>query len=542
MWVEGLLWDRVDVSDIRRLVIRAAAADGDEADRLAAFGELVGRFQDMAYGYAYSVLSDFHSAEDATQDAFVTAFERLDTLRDPAAFAGWLRRIVRTACSRLVRRKDFHFLPLAATASAPIASHDPARAAEKSELRDAVMKAIQDLAEPQREVTTLFYINGYSHKDIADFLEVPVGTVKTRLHASRKRLRKRMLVMVEDTLKSNRPGPQERQAVIDELMSRKAEFDAGPWHTSQKWADRWNRGRIQDVRANAAQYGIDPDESLPRMLPEYQLSETFRDDFKDIPQRWGIPEGTRLVLMRELCRDVGATPAALLRWAADGLPVLRYRPWTAYDWDRAKEWITGHGIRPGEKMNPSEAREPLLLTLRFLAEGKVTVDEAAAVLSGMMASTVMAAKSLRDAERPDADVPDPLWSPQWCSQQAEDRRQNARQYGLAEPTGNWFGIPAEVHESRVFEIRDLCRRLGLSPFDIVRWTGRGMPCLKRSPWVRWDLQRVVEWIAQAACMPSQKHSPRELDDLPAFILPAVAAGNQPPEDAREIFTGWLGLM
>ena len=527
------------MNDIRRLVIRAAAADGDQADRLAAIGELVERFQDMAYGYAYAVLGDFHLAEDATQDAFVTAFERLDALRDPAAFAGWLRRIVRTACSRLVRRKDYYFLPLAAT---DIDSHDPARAAEKSELRDAVMKAIRDLAEPQREVTTLFYINGYSHKDIADFLEVPVGTVKTRLHTSRKRLKKRMLVMVEDTLKSNRPSPQERQAVIDELLSRRAEFDAGPWHTSQKWADQWHVLRMQDVRSNAAQYGIEPDESLPRMLPEYQLSETFRDDFKDIPRRWGIPDGTPLVLLRELCRDVGATPVALLRWAADGLPVLRYHPWTAYDRGRAKEWITRRGIGPDEKMSPSEARQPLLLTLRGLAAGKVTVDEAAAVLSGMMASTVMAAKRPRGAERFDVGKLDPLWSPQWCSQQEEDRRQNARQYGLTEPTGNWFGIPADVHQSRVFEIRDLCRRLELSPFDIVRWTRQGMPCLKCSPWVRWDLERVAEWIAQAGCMPAEKHLPKELDDLPAFILPAVAGGNELPEDAREIFTGWLALM
>ena len=61
------------MEEIVALVIRAAAKDGIRDDRLKAFGELVQRFQDMAFGYAYSVLGDFHLAEDAAQEAFVTA-------------------------------------------------------------------------------------------------------------------------------------------------------------------------------------------------------------------------------------------------------------------------------------------------------------------------------------------------------------------------------------------------------------------------------------------------------------------------------------
>jgi phenylalanyl-tRNA synthetase alpha subunit len=96
----------------------------------------------------------------------------------------------------------------------------PAEAAERQEMRDEVLKAIAELPEPQREATALFYINGYSQKDIADFLEVPVGTVKNRLSASRSRLKERMLNMVQDTLHKNAPDERFDRKVIDELLSR----------------------------------------------------------------------------------------------------------------------------------------------------------------------------------------------------------------------------------------------------------------------------------------------------------------------------------
>ncbi len=210
------------------LVVRAAGAIERE-ERIAAFGQLVESFRDMACGYAYALLGDFHLAEDAAQEAFVTAYRSLGQLRDPAAFPGWFRRIVWSACGRIRpdERATVASLDavgagvLAAADSLPTAAGDePAQAAEANELRDAVLHAVAQLPPPQREVTTLFYINGYSQKDIAQFLEVPVGTVKNRLHASRGRLKERMLHMVKDTLHQNAPGERFDRRVIDELLSR----------------------------------------------------------------------------------------------------------------------------------------------------------------------------------------------------------------------------------------------------------------------------------------------------------------------------------
>ena len=71
-----------------------------------AYGELVRRFQNMAYGYAYSILGDFHLAEDAVQEAFLDAYQKLTDLQNPEAFPGWFRRIVFKYCDRLTRLKQ----------------------------------------------------------------------------------------------------------------------------------------------------------------------------------------------------------------------------------------------------------------------------------------------------------------------------------------------------------------------------------------------------------------------------------------------------
>ena len=102
-------------------------------------------------------------------------------------------------------------------------------------MRDEVLRAIGELPEPQREVTTLFYINGYSQNDIADFLEVPVGTVKNRLNASRGRLKERMLNMVEKTLHQNAPDERFDKKVINDLLSRPRPLEIPGHPVRQAW-------------------------------------------------------------------------------------------------------------------------------------------------------------------------------------------------------------------------------------------------------------------------------------------------------------------
>lgn len=186
------------MEELAALVTRTQSGDLD------AYGEIVRRFQDMAYGYGYSMLGDFSAAEDAAQDSFIQAYKELASLREPEAFPGWFRRIVYTQCAMIARRNHVTTVPLDDAAEIPSAAANPHELAEQSEMRDRVLGEIRALPENERVVTALFYINGYSHNDIAGFLEVPLSTVKSRLHTARTRLKKEMMDMVSDSLHTNK--------------------------------------------------------------------------------------------------------------------------------------------------------------------------------------------------------------------------------------------------------------------------------------------------------------------------------------------------
>jgi len=194
------------MEDLTSLIIRA------QSGNLDAFGIIVQRVQDMAVGYAHSILGDFHLAEDAAQEAFIGAYRDLNKLREPAAFPSWLRKLVFKHCDRLTRGMRLETIPLKAAVNLPSEEKEPAEAVEEKEMKDNVLAAISALPEKERVVTTLFYINGYSHQEIAEFLEVPATTVNHRLRASRKRLKGKLFTMVQDDLQEKRPSKDKRFA------------------------------------------------------------------------------------------------------------------------------------------------------------------------------------------------------------------------------------------------------------------------------------------------------------------------------------------
>ena len=207
------------MEELVTLVNRAQSGDTE------AYGVLVSRFQDMAYGYAYAFLSDFDLAQDAAQEAFIEAYQCLPTLREAYAFPAWLKRIVHKHCDRLTRRKRVPIASLDTAVDLACSRPGPADIAESRDLAQRVREAISGLPDQQRVVTTLFYINGYSHNDIAEFLEVPAKTVKSRLHASRTRLRERMIDMVEDELKSNKLPEEFARETVEQAVARASELN-----------------------------------------------------------------------------------------------------------------------------------------------------------------------------------------------------------------------------------------------------------------------------------------------------------------------------
>jgi RNA polymerase sigma factor (sigma-70 family) len=206
------------VVELEKLIM--GARGGDQA----AYAEIVRRFQDMAYGYAYAILGDFHLAQDAAQGAFVEAYQCLAHLREPEAFPGWFKRFVLKHCDRLTRGKRVETVPLDAAYDVASGEPDPHEATAKRELRERVLQAVRDLPDNEREVTTLYYMNGYSQSEIAEFLEVPATTVKSRLHTSRQRLKERMTEMVQDTFKEHALPESFTQETLEKTVARAREL------------------------------------------------------------------------------------------------------------------------------------------------------------------------------------------------------------------------------------------------------------------------------------------------------------------------------
>ena len=187
------------MEELRQMVMDARRGD------LTAYETIAKQFQDMAVGYGYAVLGDRQLAEDAAQEAFLNAFQDLSQLRDPSAFPGWFRRILVKHVDRVRRcRRDY----VAYDEISEVVSHEPGPAdiVEQREVQLQLTSALGRLPAHQRVALTLFYIDGYSQGEISSFLEVPVGTVKSRLHAGRNTLKERMIRTMQEHLPEQRPS------------------------------------------------------------------------------------------------------------------------------------------------------------------------------------------------------------------------------------------------------------------------------------------------------------------------------------------------
>ena len=173
-------WGAVD-----ELLQRVRAGDPE------ATAELVARFQPPGRRLAEALLGDAARAEDAVQEAFLLALGRLEQLRAPEAFSGWFRQLVRTAAGRIARRRGED--PLPAALDPPSPADEPHQVAAADELRDRLRAALRRLPPAGRRTAELFYVEGRGVSEVAEALDVPVGTVKRRLHDARARLRDLML-------------------------------------------------------------------------------------------------------------------------------------------------------------------------------------------------------------------------------------------------------------------------------------------------------------------------------------------------------------
>jgi RNA polymerase sigma-70 factor (ECF subfamily) len=177
-------------------VARARAGDP------TAFDDLVLRFQDRVYNMSYRILGNREDALDISQEVFLTAFRALERFESRSSFGTWIYRVTVNRCRDELRRRGSrkHARPYSLDAAEEDGraleprSKDPAPAerAATAETQAFVARAIGELPEDAREVLVLRDTEDLSYDEIAEALEIPVGTVRSRLNRARTLLRERL--------------------------------------------------------------------------------------------------------------------------------------------------------------------------------------------------------------------------------------------------------------------------------------------------------------------------------------------------------------
>lgn len=166
-----------------------------------AFADIVSLYQHKLYQVCYRMLGNKQESEDIAQEAFVRAYMNLHTFDQKRKFSTWLYRIATNLCiDRIRKKKPDYYLDAEVTGTegldlySQIASEDqlPEETLEQMELQDRIQYEIGRLPDKYRTVVVLKYIEELSLQEISEILDMPLGTVKTRIHRGREALRKQL--------------------------------------------------------------------------------------------------------------------------------------------------------------------------------------------------------------------------------------------------------------------------------------------------------------------------------------------------------------
>ena len=209
---------------------------GDET----AFAELVNKYQKPVHALAWRKIGDFHIAEEITQDAFLKVYQRLDTLKDPNQFSGWLYVIATRRCYAWLRKKRIRTQPFkdAETTMTQRDAYSRHVTEERSKTaveaqREVVKRLLAKLKESERTVMTLHYLGEMTCEEISKFLGVSAGTIKSRLQRARSRLQKEE-TMIREALDHFQISPNLTDNIMKEIARLKPGAPTGgkplvPW-------------------------------------------------------------------------------------------------------------------------------------------------------------------------------------------------------------------------------------------------------------------------------------------------------------------------
>jgi RNA polymerase sigma-70 factor (ECF subfamily) len=152
-----------------------------------AYAQLVGRYERPARAVAIHVLGNYHSAEDAAQEAFIKAYQQLAGLRKPQTFGPWLLTIVRRCALDMADRKRSH-VSLDAIGDMP----DHQRNGRLDEDKQHLLQQVMQLGESERQAVLLRYFGSHTVQQVADITGSSIGTVTKQLSRAHKNLRNRI--------------------------------------------------------------------------------------------------------------------------------------------------------------------------------------------------------------------------------------------------------------------------------------------------------------------------------------------------------------
>lgn len=181
----GVAHHTPSIQNTDELLLIDRAIAGDER----AFAELVNRYQTAVYNLAYRMLGDAGEAEDAAQEVFLRIYRRLATYDAEHRFSTWVLSIASHYCIDLLRRKRPWLVPLENISNWMRArTRGPEAAALAVEQQDTVRNLLAKLPEHYRLVLLLRYWHDLGYEEIAQVVDLPVSTIKARLHRARNAL------------------------------------------------------------------------------------------------------------------------------------------------------------------------------------------------------------------------------------------------------------------------------------------------------------------------------------------------------------------
>ena len=166
-----------------------------------AFGEIVEIYKNSVYQLCYRMIGNRHEAEDLAQEAFIRAYVNIQSFNQDLKFSTWLFRIATNLCiDRLRKKKPDYYLDAEVAGTEGLTMYSqissdsplPETEVESLELQENVQKEILKLPEKYRSAIVLKYMEDMSLHEISEILDLPLGTVKTRIHRGREALRKQL--------------------------------------------------------------------------------------------------------------------------------------------------------------------------------------------------------------------------------------------------------------------------------------------------------------------------------------------------------------